>query len=160
MDQKRDGQRQHDQHLRAAEQRGRPHRELHSVVREKPDHDKRCDGEYPPRDSNAKSALQRVRKKIAKEPAGSRRTKNVVDQVTPRRDESCAIAEPAGGERIISTTRRHEFRKLRNRIRDQQADDRRQKKRNRHRRAGFERDDRKGKDNIRRGSDMRDAMKN
>src|SRR5579864_4731354 len=117
------------------------HRKPHSVVREEPDHHERRDGEQPPGYANTKPAVQRVGEQISSETARGGWTEDVVDEITPRRNESHAASEAAGRERVISTARRHVARELRNRVSDKQAHDGRQEERDGHRRASLHRDD-------------------
>jgi hypothetical protein len=60
MDEKGDGERQHDQQLDAAQEGGNPGGELHPVVGKHPDRDKGDHGDQPPGNVHLEAGAQHV----------------------------------------------------------------------------------------------------
>src|ERR1700684_4287986 len=118
------------------------------MMSERPDEDSGRQRERPPRDVHLELHLQHVRDKIAKEPHGSGRSNDLVDQETPGRHKAAAVAESTSGEGIVTAARRHVPRELGHGIPDKEADDGGEQERKRHIRSGLESDDGKSEDYI------------
>ena len=160
INQKGDGQRQHDQQFQAAQECSDLHRQADTVAREHPDAGEGHQGNQPPRTMNPKLGLQCVRDQVAEETRGTGRSKEIVNQVAPCGHEAGAASETAGRKGVIAAARWQVARKLRHGIGDQQAHNRRQQKGKRHGGARLERDQREREHDVRGWRNVRNALEN
>jgi hypothetical protein len=158
MDQKGNRERQHDQQLQPAQERGNAHRQPDSVARQRPDDGECQQRDDPPRNVHVELISQNVRYQITKETRGPRGAEKIVNQVAPGRHETRAAAEPTRRKGVIAAARWHVPGKLRHGIANEQADDGCQQERERHGRTGLEGDDRKCKQDVGGRRDVRDTL--